>query len=104
MGGSISGVASPGAAKVQLGTSATLSASDRKRLMEACEEFESLFTHMLLRSMRRSVPKSGLIDGGTGEEIFQDMLDEKISVETASTGQLGLAKTLFDQLTRPRRW
>ena len=72
--------------------------------MEACEEFESLFTHMLLRSMRRSVPKSGLIDGGTGEEIFQDMLDEKISVETASTGQLGLAKTLFDQLTRPRRW
>jgi flagellar protein FlgJ len=53
--------------------------------------------------MRRSVPKGGLIDGGHGEEIFQDMLDEKISAETARTGQLGLAKTLFDQLTRSRR-
>lgn len=103
MGGQITGIPSVGAAKATTGASTTLSASDRKRLMEACEEFESLFTHMLLRSMRRSVPKGGLVDGGHGEEIFQDMLDEKISAETARTGQLGLAKTLFDQLTRSRR-
>ena len=48
------------------------------------------------------MPKTDLIDGGTGEEIFQDMLDEKISVTSAKTGQLGLAKALFDQLTRSR--
>ncbi len=102
MAGSIAGIASPAAATAQAGGVATLSASDRKRLMEACEEFESLFTHMLLRSMRRSVPKTGLIDGGAGEEIFQDMLDEKISVTSAKTGQLGLARVLFEQLTRSR--
>ncbi|NLU42587.1 MAG: flagellar biosynthesis protein FlgJ [Firmicutes bacterium] len=102
MGGSIAGVTSPTAAVAQTGRPATLSANERKRLMEACEEFESLFTHMLLRSMRRSVPKTGLTDGGAGEEIFQDMLDEKISVTSAKTGQLGLARVLFEQLTRSR--
>lgn len=102
MGGDITNVGTPGRIAAQAGESTTLSAGQRKRLMEACEEFESLFTHMLLRSMRRSVPKTDLLHGGLGEDIFQDMMDEKVSSVSARTGQLGLAKTLFRQLTRSR--
>lgn len=81
-------------------TRQVLSPAEQRRLMEACEEFESIVTHMLLRSMRQSVPKVSLMHGGTGEDIFQDLLDEQIAVQTSRTGQLGLARSMFDQLTR----
>ncbi|HOB91509.1 MAG: rod-binding protein [Bacillota bacterium] len=76
--------------------------AEQKRLMQACEEFESIFVHMLLRSMRKSVPKTGFLHGGSGEDIFQDMLDEQIALEASRSGQFGLAKTMFYQLSRPR--
>jgi len=75
---------------------------EQKRLMEVCQEFESIFTHMLLRSMRNSVPKTNFLHGGTGEDIFQDMLDEQIALESSRTGQFGLAKMLCDQLSRSK--
>jgi len=39
---------------------------DRK-LRKACEDFESVFTYQLLRSMRATINKSGLMSGGQGE-------------------------------------
>jgi Rod binding domain-containing protein len=48
--------------------------------------------------MRRSIPKSGLLDGGTGEEIFQDFLDGEYARILARQGAGSLARLLYEQL------
>ena len=46
---------------------------DENDVIEKLKDFEALFVDMLLRSMRKTVMKSGLIDGGNAEDIYQGM-------------------------------
>ncbi len=70
----------------------------KEKLLEACQEFEVIFWQQILRQMRRSIPKSGLLDGGTGEEIFQDFLDGEYARILARQGSGSLAHILYEQL------
>lgn len=54
-----------------------VSDSDRTTIKQAAEDFESLFLNIVLKSMRDTVQKSGLIDGGNAEEIYSSMLDDE---------------------------
>ncbi len=65
-------------------------------LKKACDGFEELFVHKMLQVMRQSTEKSGLISGGRGEEIFQDMLDENYAQMITKTEALGLSKMIFE--------
>ncbi len=71
---------------------------DLASLRKSAEEFESLFTEIMLKSMRSSVQKSKLIDGGNGEEIFTSMLDSEYARQMASLRQTGLADAIEKQL------
>jgi len=77
---------------------------DDKRLRKVCTEMESLFVKQLLTSMRKTIQKSGFIDGGSAEEIFTDMLDSKYAMKMASSRSLGLAEMLYSQLSRGKKW
>ncbi len=68
-----------------------------KELKEASDGFEEIFVHKLLQIMRSSVPKEGLMSGGRGEEIFQDMLDENYAKIITKNGSFGLSKMIFEQ-------
>jgi len=68
------------------------------KLYEQCQEFESLFTKMMLTEMKKSVSKSGLVDGGAGEEIFSDMLYDEYSKVMSKTAGFGLADQIYRQL------
>jgi hypothetical protein len=47
-------------------------------LFRVCQEFEAIFIKQMLNSMRRTVEKAGLLEGGLAEEFFEDMLyDER---------------------------
>jgi len=88
-------------------TKATNIASDIKnspddaKLRKACADFEALFLHKLMQTMRKTIPKSGLLDGGLPEEIYTDMLDEKISETAASAGKgTGLGERLYQEMKR----
>jgi len=71
-------------------------------LKEACSELESLFIFHLLKEMRATIPKTGLISGGRAEEIYTSMLDSQISKEMASQRGIGLSSLILDRLeTRP---
>jgi len=70
----------------------------KEKLLEACQECEAIFWQQILRQMRRSIPKSGLLDGGTGEEIFQDFLDGEYARILARQGSGSLAHILYEQL------
>lgn len=75
---------------------------DEKGLRDACAEFESLFIYQIVKQMRRTILKSGLNDGGKGEEIFTSMMDEELSKQIASRQGLGLKDVLIEQLTGTR--
>ncbi len=71
-----------------------------RRLMEASQELESLLVSKMLEQMRKSVPETGWIDGGRAEEIFEDMLYDEYAMEISRHGNLGLAKQVYDQMSR----
>jgi Rod binding domain-containing protein len=69
------------------------------KLYEACVEFEALFIKQMLTAMRKSVTKTGLLDGGMGQDIFEDMLYDEYSKTMAKTAGFGLADTVYQHLS-----
>lgn len=67
------------------------------QLRWAAEQMEALLIHELLKSMRRTVMKTGMLDG-PGVQLFEEMLDEERSKEMAATGGLGLAQLIYEQM------
>lgn len=68
-------------------------------LEEAVASFEAFFLNFLLQSMRKTVPKGGIIDLGFAGETYTGMLDQALSEEMAKAGGIGLGKLLIDQLS-----
>ncbi len=77
--------------------------SNKKNVEKAAKEFESFFVYYLLKVMRDSVPKSGLLDPGIGSDIYTSMLDEKIAEGIASQGGLGLSHLLLNHLIEEQK-
>jgi len=72
------------------------------RLREACSEFEALFINQLLKELRATVGKSGLMDGGQAEEVYTGMMDTEMARDLAAKGGIGLADILYRQLDPAR--
>lgn len=66
------------------------------KLKDACADFESIFMHQMLKEMRKTVNKTGMIHGGQAEDIFSDMLDQ----ERAKSMSIGIGDMLFLQLSK----
>lgn len=71
---------------------------DEAEIRKVAQDFESLFLEIVLKSMRGTVSKSGLVDGGNGEEIFRSMLDGEYAKSMASQGTSGLADSIANQM------
>jgi len=67
-----------------------------RELRVASDGFEEIFTKNMLKTMRNNVFKSDFISGGTGEEIFQDMLDDNYSKLITQTRSLGLSDWIYE--------
>ena len=72
--------------------------SERAALKKQTQEFESMFIELVLKSMRDSVQKAGLVDGGNAEEIYKSMLDSEYAKTLAQQGTMGLAAAMERQL------
>ena len=71
---------------------------DRKgALDEVARQFESLFTQMMLRSMRDASFGGGLLDN-RNTEFYRDMYDQQLAVELSRQRGLGLAEVIKRQL------
>jgi Rod binding domain-containing protein len=68
------------------------------RLYKVSQEFEAIFIKQMLNVMRKSVNKTGLMDGGMAEEIFEDMLYDEYAQKMAETGSFGIANMIYKQL------
>jgi len=67
---------------------------------EAARQMESLFAFELVKAMRKTVPESGLLSGGRGEEVMRSVQDQALAEAIAARGGLGLADNLRRSLDR----
>ena len=85
----------------QIATGRTIDPAQEKKLKKVCADFESMLVFQLLKTMRQTVPKNGLLKPSQGKETYQMMLDQKIADDLANKGQgLGLQTILYNQITR----
>lgn len=69
-----------------------------KRLYQTCSDMESLLWKQVLNSMKKTIHKNKMIDGGQGEEIFRDFLYDEYSTMMSKHAGTGIADTMFKQL------
>lgn len=72
--------------------------ASKTEVEKAAKDFESFFAFYLLKVMRESVPKSGLLNSGMSENIYNSIIDENIAEGIAARGGLGLSDLLRRQL------
>jgi flagellar protein FlgJ len=73
---------------------------DRAAVKKVAREFEAMFVGMMMKSMRSTVGKEKLTDGGHGEEMFRSLLDQEYANAAAASGRLGLATMIEKQLSQ----
>lgn len=73
--------------------------SDAKAALPAvAKQFESIFTQMMLKSMRDASSGDGLFDSDAGSQ-WRDMFDQQLSVQLSQGGSgIGIAQMLVRQL------
>lgn len=79
--------------------SASQSSND-KELKAVCQEFEAIMLDMMYKQMKATVVKSDLIEEDPGTAIFESMQDEELMKQASKTGTLGLADSLYKQLSK----
>ncbi len=79
-------------------TSATHNNKD-KEMMEVARKFEGILIHQMLKAMRKTVQKSELLNSFSLQQ-YESMMDEEIANEMAKHKGIGLADSLFYQLSR----
>ncbi|NOU50770.1 flagellar assembly peptidoglycan hydrolase FlgJ [Pseudoalteromonas sp. JBTF-M23] len=75
--------------------------ASNEALKKAAQQFESIFTQMLLKSMRKANEAMEDKDSpfnSSSVKFFEEMHDQQLSVELASKGNLGLAELIVQQL------
>jgi peptidoglycan hydrolase FlgJ len=73
-----------------------------KKLNKVCADFESIFIYNMLRKMRSTIPRSGLVNEIKGKDTYEMMMDQKVSEDLSNKGGLGLQKMLFNQIKNSR--
>ena len=68
------------------------------KLYKVFQDFEAIIIKQMLNVMRKSVNKTGLMDGGMAEEIFEDMLYDEYAQNMAKSGSFGIADMIYRQL------
>jgi Rod binding domain-containing protein len=73
---------------------------DAARLRKAAKDFEAVFLYQVLKQMRNTINKEEMFHGGTGEDLFSDMMDEEIAKTMAGRGSTGIGEAIYRQLCR----
>ena len=70
------------------------------KLYELCMELETFLIKNLIKGMRSTVQKTGLIDTGFAGEVYEDMLYDEYTKAFAKDANLGFAEMAYRELSR----
>jgi flagellar protein FlgJ len=91
----------PGESLPSLGIRRTL-VDKNDKLYEQCEALETFLVKNLLKSMRSTVQKSGLLDTGFAGEMYEDMLYDEYAKDFTKNAGFGFAELAYLELTGQR--
>ena len=72
---------------------------NNKQLKALSQQFESIFVHQLLKSMRSTVQKSGLF-GSHATQMYESIHDEEMANLLTEQKGIGLAEVIYRDLAR----
>ncbi|ODN65992.1 flagellar assembly peptidoglycan hydrolase FlgJ [Methylophaga muralis] len=81
----------------QLRQSALNSDNDAATMRQVAAQFESLFTTMMLKSMRQASLAEGIFDSNHSK-TYRDMADQQLAMDLSKRGGLGLQDVILRQL------
>ena len=68
-------------------------------LMSLAHQFESIFIHQVLKSMRSTIPKSGLLESHA-TRMYESMHDQEMANLMSEKRSIGLAEMIYKDLVR----
>lgn len=68
-------------------------------LKKASKQFEAIFLNYMMKSMRETIPKAGLLKEGLANNIYTSMFDSYLSEKASAHQSLGLASMIYKQLS-----
>jgi len=70
---------------------------------KVAQDFEALFLNMMLKEMRKTVGKGGLLGDDAGTQVFQELMDTALADAMAKSSKFGLGDIVAKHMTdRPR--
>jgi len=77
-----------------------IASGDKEQLKKVSEQFESVFIHMMIKSMRTTVTDGGLTEKSHARGIYEGMYDQEMANKMASGRTMGVANMLYKQLEK----
>jgi len=77
-----------------------LTPAAERRLRDTAHQVESIFLTQMLKTMREASGKTSGPLTGTGQRVYQEMMDEHLGQTLAKGGGLGLADLLVRDVLR----
>lgn len=74
--------------------------AQEEKLRAAAKQFEGVFVQMMLAEMRKSVPKNDYFGSSRGEEVFEELLDQRYAEAVTNRSNLGIADAITRKLKR----
>ncbi len=76
----------------------TANSKELQALRKSCREFEAIYINEMYKSMRKTVPDSGMFEKGVAEDVYKEMLDMELARQTAAGVGMGIGKAMYEQL------
>ena len=69
-------------------------------LRQSCRDFEAVYINEIYKSMRKSVPDSGMFKKDMSSELYKEMLDMEMAKQTAAGKGSGIGEAMYEQLKK----
>ncbi|MFQ5686225.1 MAG: rod-binding protein [Candidatus Scalindua sp.] len=75
----------------------------QQELQKAAQDFEAVLLNMVIKAMWKTIPESGLFEKDNSTQIYEGLMHSSLSEEMAKNGGMGIAKVLYQQLSREQK-
>lgn len=70
-----------------------------KDMEKVARDFESVFVNKLFESMRKTVPKSGLLDS-SAMDMYQSLMDQEMAKQMSERKGMGIGEMVYKDLSK----